>query len=62
MLITKFKVEIEMGNDAMQNGDDIASALEAVAKKIRDDGRWNGFVWDINGNTVGDYSLSNVNS
>lgn len=32
----KFKLEIELGNDAMQSYDDLAAALEKTARKLRD--------------------------
>jgi hypothetical protein len=54
-----FKVEIKLGNDAMQTPEDVADALEKVARELRQDG-WRGFctggIRDINGNTVGHYS------
>ena len=52
-----FKLEIRLGNDAMQTHDDIANALEEVATKVHN-GCTHGYVRDINGNTVGDFSVS----
>lgn len=57
-----FTVEIELGNDAMQTGEDLAHALRGVAAKIEDCSRpvedWpasvrTGPIRDVNGNTVG---------
>ena len=62
--IGEFRLEIELGNDAMQTDDDIATALEAVATRLRahqytqsQDDVERGIV-DVNGNTVGDWVLS----
>lgn len=58
-----FKLEIEMGNDAMQTAEDVATALIQVAAKLKrgqatgeielDEGK----VYDANGNYVGDFAL-----
>jgi hypothetical protein len=58
----KFTLEIELGNDAMQTPEDVTDALEEVVKQIRDR-HWDGWtpggesIRDINGNTVGRWSL-----
>jgi hypothetical protein len=52
----KFTLNIELGNEAMQTGEDVARALRAVAKKL-DGGADSGRVQDENGNTVGEWDL-----
>lgn len=52
----KFKVEIELGNDAMQSDADIADALNAVAIRVLG-GQTYGGIGDANGNTVGYFEL-----
>lgn len=55
----KFTLTIELGNEAMQTGADIATALREVADKM--DSAYghhaieadNGRIRDLNGNTVG---------
>lgn len=49
-----FTVTIQIGNNAMQTNHDIAEALEEVATKLRN-GYSSGYIWDANGNTVGDF-------
>ena len=49
-----FYLRIELGNEAMQTPDDIADALLKVATQVRD-GRVEGGINDINGNSVGRY-------
>ena len=56
----KFSLDIELGNAAMQTGDDVAEALRKVAQKLADtyDGttlpNWEfGTIKDANGNAVG---------
>jgi hypothetical protein len=56
--IRRFVVQIEMGNMAMQTSEDIASALEETARKLRT-GKLSGSIIDGNGNTVGDYCARN---
>ena len=53
----RFKLEIRLGNDAMQTMDDIAGALERVAVGNIHDGRDTGRIFDYNGNTVGTWSI-----
>lgn len=56
----KFTVTIELGDDAMQDGQDVARALKEVARKVRDlrfshaDG---GGIMDLNGNSVGKWEV-----
>lgn len=55
----RFKLEVDMNNDAMQNGMDVASALTEVADKIRhyhspsEMKGIGGYILDENGNKVG---------
>lgn len=51
-----FKLEIEMGNDAMQSSNAIADALTVVAEKLRN-GRDGGYIFDYNGNRVGAFDM-----
>lgn len=57
----KFRLEIELGNDAMRTGADVADALRGVAHRIdslsetpKEMGPA-GMVYDANGNAVGDW-------
>ena len=61
--MTKFLLEIETGNDAMQTGEDISEVLIRVAKGINPDFVTDGAtgkrkILDLNGNTVGFYQIS----
>lgn len=57
-----FHLEIELGNDAMQSGEDLARALKQVAKYLafntckltQADGKK---IMDANGNSVGQWSV-----
>lgn len=59
----RFTLEIEFGNEAMQTPDDVAGALEQTASRLMgiegitsaDDA---GLVFDLNGNTVGQWSVT----
>jgi hypothetical protein len=51
-----FKLSIELGNAEMQSTDDIADALIVIAEDVRS-GRDYGQIRDLNGNTVGMYSV-----
>ena len=53
----KFKLEIEMGNDAMQSGFDVAQALKLEVIPRLTDGYLAGVIFDINGNKVGGWVL-----
>jgi len=59
--VTAFTLRIDLGNAAMQTGDDVAEALEYVATRLRVDGQAGqvGLIRDLNGNTVGNYHLPN---
>jgi len=63
-MASKFKIEIDLGNDTMRTGDDVAAALESAARYLR--GFWGDqpmggipddlkprVVRDDNGNRVG---------
>lgn len=51
-----FRVMIKTGNDAMQAGEHLASALRIVADRL-EEGRLSGGIKDENGNTVGRYEF-----
>lgn len=53
---TTFGLHIDLGNEAMQTGDDVADALEQVARKLRR-GAESGAIMDRNGNRVGIFNL-----
>lgn len=57
-----FKLEIQLGNDAMRTAWDCGQALNQIAKKLCSDsfteaGEYHGSIKDINGNKVGFYNL-----
>lgn len=58
----KFTLTIELGNDAMQDSNDVAAALHTVASYLRGSGSWDdidaGMVRDDNGNTVGSWEVT----
>ena len=61
---TRFTLTIDLGNDAMQTGDDIARALQAVAHTVSS--RYDGTtppddtapIRDENGNTTGRWTIA----
>lgn len=64
----KFRLEIELGNDAMRDTDHVSNALKSVAKlldyndvadcdKLSDYDR-KGLIRDDNGNTVGKWEVA----
>ena len=56
-----FTLEIKLGNEAMQTGADIAELLRRLAGLVEDYGPSNvaaGNLRDVNGNSVGSWSLS----
>ena len=55
----KFICEIFMGNDAMQNTSDIATALEIVINKLNQ-AKQAGGIMDINGNVVGLFYMEDM--
>ena len=62
-----FRLEIKLGNAGMSTYDDIAWALNRLTEKFRNDctdltdenfeGETGGVIKDINGNTVGEWSI-----
>jgi hypothetical protein len=56
-MLSNFTLEIELGNDAMQNAGDISDALRCIAEDLDNLGT-NGRIRDLNGNTVGKWSLT----
>jgi hypothetical protein len=54
-----FRLHIELGNDAMQTGPDVAAALREVADQIEHNLEARGNIRDLNGNTVGHYGPEN---
>lgn len=59
---TKFTLEIEMGNDAMLTGEDIAEALSRVAQALNPsfsaaEPTLQRKILDLNGNVVGFYQI-----
>jgi hypothetical protein len=58
----KFTLEIDLGNDAMQTGSDVAAALRRLAVKLSDslfdEGADHGRIMDLNGNKVGTWEVS----
>jgi hypothetical protein len=54
-----FRLHIELGNDAMQSGPDVARALREVADTIEQEFEARGNISDLNGNIVGHYGPEN---
>ena len=52
----KFTLHIELGNDAMQTATDVAGALRIVETQLCA-GKEFGKILDVNGNSVGRWSL-----
>lgn len=50
-----FKLMIELGNDGMQSGPDVAQALRDIADRIENGLEARGAIIDANGNTVGQW-------
>jgi hypothetical protein len=62
VIMVLFVIKINLGNDAMLTGYDIAGALREIAIKIYDNEDMREFtgvknIRDINGNTVGSWSV-----
>ena len=58
----QFILKIQLGNDAMQTGYDIAGALREIADKVYDNEDMREFtgvkrIMDLNGNTVGSWMV-----
>ena len=58
----KFKLEIKLGNEAMQSLDDVFSCLEAMSANHWSmqppEGDEDGNIFDINGNRVGKWYIT----
>lgn len=50
--LTEIKINVKMGNAAMQNEMDLGSALQGIAEKLQN-GERPEFIRDLNGNRVG---------
>lgn len=55
-----FKVEITLGNDAMQTPAHVATALREIAAAVDETGVRGGLVVDENGNDVGRFRLAGM--
>lgn len=53
----RFTLNIKMGNEAMQTGEDIAAALHAVAYHVEQHDDSTGSIFDENGNNVGKWEV-----
>lgn len=59
-----FTLTIELGNDAMQTGADVAEALRRLAHRLEDDDAYGELkptsqrIKDRNGNTVGQFTVT----
>jgi hypothetical protein len=54
----KFDLHIELGNEKMNSGLDVARVLRIIADKIQFGFEARGRIYDENGNTVGSYGPS----
>ena len=54
---TRFDLHIDLGNDAMQTGEDVAEALRRIAEML-DHGYTSNRIGDLNGNAVGTWTLT----
>jgi len=59
----RFVLSIDLGNDAMCTGSDIADRLRTIADEIQDNGDMQQYhpvyrISDINGNKVGHYEVT----
>lgn len=59
VMFDTFRVEITLGNEAMQNGPDVAEALREIASRIENELEARGAIRDGNGNTVGYFEAVN---
>ncbi len=53
----EFQLTIRMGNEAMEDNEDLTTALLQVVRKL-DEGRNEGPIKDSNGNTVGAFLIA----
>lgn len=56
--MTTFQLTINTGNDAIQDETDIAETLRTVAELLELDASRDGKVKDLNGNTIGSFTLT----
>jgi len=56
--MNQFRVRIDLGNDAMNTREDVASALQKIIDRLNS-GIEEGLVIDENGNRVGSWDYSN---
>lgn len=64
-MVRKFRLEIELGNESMDSVGEIAEALRDVANKVDSIQSYNqafGAIQDGNGNTVGGWDFSVIDS
>jgi hypothetical protein len=52
-----FRLYIELGNDAMQGPSDLAEALRDIADKVEVRAEYPQKIMDVNGNTVGEWTV-----
>jgi hypothetical protein len=60
--MASFKIELDMGNDAMQTAEDVAGVLIRIAAQLTAEGFYtNSAQWvrDANGNRVGTFKYEN---
>lgn len=55
--MTKFTLQINLGNEAMQTPEDVARELHAVADQMALQTDEDGIIIDPNGNTVGSFTF-----
>jgi hypothetical protein len=56
--VAKFTLEIQLGNDAMSDYRDIHDALRRVSDFVSADPGDMGYIRDVNGNRVGQWSVT----
>lgn len=54
----KFKLTIDLGNDAMSERSDVIEALGRVMMRLADGSSTEGYITDRNGNTVGSWEVT----
>lgn len=59
MSVGTFNVDITLGNAAMLTGDDVALALDTIARRV-ETGAVDGRILDVNGASVGKWTLRDV--
>jgi hypothetical protein len=58
--MSKFILEINLGNDAMHDVCDIRKALETAAREVQENPYLCGSIRDANGNKVGSWSCARL--